>query len=185
MRQQYCRKTTVIFGFMLFEPCNLGRCESRQHRVPNAADGFLEPTEFLGDSLAFCAGSGVAPQFGRPNYFAVFIQRHKPMLLAADPNALHFRSTRLGFLEGGLDRCCGGFLPGFRMLLLGSGRQTLDQAVAALAAAEHLAVFGIHHQGLGGLCAAVDSDIKFAHVKQVVRPPSPAAILILPGCSNS
>ena len=61
MRQQYCRKTAVIFGFMLFEPRNLGRCESRQHRVPNTADGFLEPTEFLGDSLAFSAGSGVAP----------------------------------------------------------------------------------------------------------------------------
>ena len=107
------------------------------------------------------------------------------MLLAADPNALHFRSTRLGFLEGGLDRYCGGFLPGFWMLLLGSCRQTLDQAVAALAAAEHLAVFGIHHQGLGGLCAAVDSDIKFAHVKRVVPPPKIVAMLILPGSSNS
>ena len=68
------------------------------------------------------------------------------MLLAADPNPFHLGGTRLGCLERGLDGGSGRFAPGFRVLLLGPGRESADEPVSALGAAEHLAVFCVHHQ---------------------------------------
>ena len=108
-------------------------------------------------------GGGVAPKFGGPNDFALFIEWHKPVLLPTNANALHLARAGLGLLEGSLEGGGGGFAPSLRVLFLRAGRQSADELVGALGAAEHFAILGIHHQCLGGLRAAIDAEVKFPH----------------------
>ena len=80
---------------MLFEPRNLRRGESWQHRVTNVADDFFVATEFSSDDFALGGGGGVTPKFGGPNDLILFIERYKPVLLATNANALHLRRAGL------------------------------------------------------------------------------------------
>ena len=54
------------------------------------------------------------------------------------------------------------------MLLLGTGRQAVDEAVRLGAFAKYPAVFRIHHQCLGRLRPTINTDNQFSHMLRVV-----------------
>ena len=111
---------------MLFKPSNLGCGKTRRYSISNSVDSSFKTTELSGDGITFDGGGGVTPQLGGTNNLTVFIQRHKAMLLATNPDSLYFRGICLGFLQSSLNRVGRSFFPCFRILFLGTGRQTFD-----------------------------------------------------------
>src|SRR5436190_1388814 len=83
----------------------------------------VEAAKFLRDLFAFVGGGSVTPQFGGTNHLAGRVQRHKPMLLAANANRLDLRSHSLGLAQRPADSAAGCVSPGVRMLLLCAGWQ--------------------------------------------------------------
>ena len=80
---------------MSFEPENFRGGETGQNGVANLANRRRRAAEFGHDQFAFGGGRGVAPKFGRADDFAAFVQRHKPVLLAADADGRDFIRARL------------------------------------------------------------------------------------------
>ena len=144
---------------MIFEPENFRRGEAGQDGVAQGFDGRFRPAELLGDLIAFGGGGGVAPKFGGTDDFALVIQRHKAVLLAADADGFDFGGRQLWparkawrmALAVASRQVCG-------MLLLRAGREIGDQIVGLRGGGQDLAVLRIHDQHLGGLRAAIDAD---------------------------
>ena len=153
---------------MFLQPENLTGGEPGQHRVAKFLDRALEAAELGHDRVALVGRGGVAPQLGRANDLPLFVERHEAVLLAAYPDRAHLSRRGLGLPERGADARLGGIDPVGRMLLLGTGRQAVDEAVRLGAFAKYPAVFRIHHQRLGRLRPTIDADDKFSHVLRVV-----------------
>ena len=158
MRQQHLGQALEVFRLVLLEPEDFTGGESGQDRVAEFLDRSFQAAELGHDLVAFVGRGGVAPQLGRADDFALFVERHKTVLLAADPDRAHLAGHGPGLFERGADARLGGVDPVGGMLLLGPGGQTADQAVSPGAFAQYLAVLGVHHQCLGGLRATVDAD---------------------------
>ena len=125
----------------------------------------FRPAEPGGDFIAFGDGRGVAPEFGRADNVAVFVQGHEAMLLAADADGFDLaRPTALACFEGAPDGACrrrrarcAGVVPWRRVASPAAGHSS------RLAVASDFAVARIDDQGFGGLRAAIDSQKQRAH----------------------
>ncbi len=145
MRQQHRGKPTIILWLVLFKPRNLRRCKTRQHGVANTADGFFKTAKFLGDGFTLGGCGCITPELGRTDDLSFFIKRHKSVLLPANPDTFQFRRACFGLFERSLNAGGRGFFPGFRVLLLCSRGQALNEPVSTLTTAEHLTTLSIHH----------------------------------------
>ena len=143
---------------MFFEPKNFARSEAGKNRVAEFLDRAFQAAQLAHDLVALFRCRCVAPQLGWTNDLAFFIKRHETVLLAADPDGSHFAGRGLGLLERSANAGLGSVDPVGGMLFLGSGGEAFDQAVSLGAFAKNLAVFCVHNQCLGGLCAAIDAD---------------------------
>src|SRR5207249_7124522 len=105
----------------------------------------------------------VAPEFGRTDDLAGFVERHEPVLLAAHADGFDLRSAGFRRLERLPDGSGGGVPPGARMLLLRAGRKVGNQIVSLRSRGDDLAVLRVHNEHLGGLRAAINAEQECAH----------------------
>ena len=143
---------------MFLEPKNFTGGEAGEHRVAEFLERALEAAELGHNLVALGGGGGVAPQLGRADDGAFFVERHEAVLLAADTNRAHLAGGGPGLFQRGADARLGSVDPVGGVLLLRAGGEPANQAVSLRAFAEDFAVVCVHHQRLGGLRAAIDAD---------------------------
>ena len=101
---------------------------------------------------------GVAPEFGRAQHRALFIEQHQAMLLAGHADAENLLAADARSRQRLSGRLLESLLPLLRLLLAAAIGAAL-QRVAGAAGAEHLAAACVQHQRLGALGAAVDTEV--------------------------
>ncbi len=144
----------------MFQPKQLGRGVARQHRVADLLDQPFRSAEFLVEFFALRLGRDVAPELGRPERIARFVERDEAVLLAAHPDRFDLAAPFAQFFETFGDGFGGGVDPDSRILFDMPGRQALDRAVGALRERDDFAGLDIEDQRLRALGAAIDSETK-------------------------
>jgi len=134
-------KEFVVLRLMALEPQNLWRGETGHNEIAREPDRRLGAAEFLGDDRAFGRRARVAPELGRSDDVAVFIERDKAMLLARNADAAHLlrllgADARGDFRQHKIKRRG----PVLRMLLHVTHGQAFDEFVGARASAMTLRV---------------------------------------------
>src|SRR5262245_54832288 len=140
---------------MFLEPENFGSGKPGRDSVAHRADRLFEPAEFFYNLVTLGRSRRITPELGGPNDLALRIDRHKAMLLPADPDRFDFSSHSLGLAQRPPYSTRRGIAPGVRMLLPGSWRQVRNQLVFLGCRGQHLAIACIDDQDLGGLRPAI------------------------------
>ena len=128
MRQEHGREPREVLRLVLLQPKNLRGGETWEHRDALLANGRLRPAELLHDLIALSGSRRIAPQLGRTDDFSVFVERHEPVLLAADADGLHLTRAGLRRFQRGSDRLAGRVAPRVRVLFLRARWEVGDQA---------------------------------------------------------
>ena len=89
VRQQHGRQRLVILRLVLFQPEDFWRGVARQHGIAGQFDQPGGPAKFLLELLALLRRRGVTPQLGRADDLALFVERHKAVLLPAHADGFH------------------------------------------------------------------------------------------------
>jgi len=105
-------------------------------------------------------GRDIAPEFGRPQRFAGFVQCDQPVLLGAYSNRPDFAPARADSFQAFRDRGLRSLDPNLRILFDMTRGQPFDRTVALLRERENFTRIEIEHQALGAVGAAIDSETK-------------------------
>jgi hypothetical protein len=115
----------------------------------------------LGELASLGGGGGIAPELGRADGLAIFVEDDGAVLLAGDANTPDGARVELGADLGG-DRGHG-VEPGLWMLFEMTPGQARDDVVARAGACEDPLCGGVDDQGLAALSADIEAEIKARH----------------------
>ena len=153
--QEDLTDAAVDVRLVLFHPQNFGRGEAGKRVVAgDAHEIFLaKPQAHI---IALFAGALVVPEDGRPQGFAIFVQQHQPVHLAAHADRGDLRRIDTGLIQRRAHALHGAVPPQVGVLFAPQGVGRLER-VFGCGHGDDLAV-GVDDQGLGGCGGGVDAD---------------------------
>jgi hypothetical protein len=155
--EQHFGQPLEVLRFVVAEPQNLGGGETGEGRIGDHFNEFGAATGAVVNFVALGGGALVVPQNGGANHLVVFVQKHRPVHLARQPNRPHVGRLATG---GGHRTADGRFngLPPIFGILLAPQRPGMCAAIAGGALAQQLAG-AIDGNGLGARGADIDAEI--------------------------
>jgi hypothetical protein len=165
VRQEDVADACEVFGLVILEPEELGDGVAGERNDPKALEVGLFAAEEFDELLVFGRGLGVVPELGGADDVVVLVEDDQAVLLAGDTERLHGFAGRLR--ESLANGRAEGIDPPLGLLLAGT-RLAFDERVESVAAAEGGSIF-VDQQGLGALCAAVNSEIHRSHYLRVCK----------------